>query len=453
MAAPTEILGFLDNRAATVRIIWSVSIRGWVITVNYYCYDFPGRALPQSFWHVPRQTHTAPFNSPEIQISRVSIYIISRAYTTTTTVEIALSKYFLTNASSRLLDRASWTVGEIFKYSSTWQARDCVVIVRDFRLAKKFRVTEKYREYFVRIHCVSTGRAPSWMCLGHKSWVAWLDIRGSEEARGRGRRKIEERRKKREKEGRRKGSTETVATRSFHGVRKDAATLSFPCSEDECKENARVWDGARTCARTHGTRGSYARGHRAHRFDRNRSSPVEARPVSARLLSLSREGRERVHQRTHTQAGTRAESRSQSPAVGGRFDVAAAASTFTTLNTFISRSRALPLRLPRFLHRVPTPPSRFLRLLCSCTTLSTSFRNSSRCPRGLNFTPCRDSWAWRHAWPAFSHDQFPLFPAFRFANKPRFLGNENYIFRWMDTQVLKKWDSKWNLDLLNLFFT
>lgn len=127
------------------------------------------------------------------------------------------------------------------------------------------------------------------MCLGHKSWVAWLDIRGNEEARGRGRRKIEERRKKREKEGRRKGSTETVATRSFHGVRKDAATLSFRCSEDECKENARVWDGARTCARTHGTRGSYARGHRAHRFDRNRSSPVEARPVSARLLSLSHE--------------------------------------------------------------------------------------------------------------------------------------------------------------------
>lgn len=217
-------------------------------------------------------------------------------------------------------------------------------------------------------------------------------------------------------------------------------------------ERARVGRGAYVCTHTRDTGIVRTRPQSAPVRPESKLSSRSPASLRSAPLSLSREGRERVHQRTHTQAGTRAESRSQSPAVGGRFDVAAAASTFTTLNTFISRSRALPLRLPRFLHRVPTSPSRFLRLLCSCTTLSTSFRNSSRCPRGLNFTPCRDSWAWRHAWPAFSHDQFPLFPAFRFANKPRFLGNENYIFRWMDTQVLKKWDSKWNLDLLNLFF-
>lgn len=106
--------------------------------------------------------------------------------------------------------------------------------------------------------------------------------------RGRGRRKIEERRKKREKEGRRKGSTETVATRSFHGVRKDAATLSFPCSEDECKENARVWDGARTCARTHGTRGSYARGQSAPVRPESKLSSRSPASLRSAPLSLTR---------------------------------------------------------------------------------------------------------------------------------------------------------------------
>lgn len=200
--------------------------------------------------------------------------------------------------------------------------------------------------------------------------------------------------KKEEKREKKKGEGKVPRRRWRHGRSTVFGRMLRHYPFHVAKTNARR---TRACGtgrvRVHAHTGHGDRTHaaRAHRFDRNRSSPVEARPVSARLLSLSREGRERVHQRTHTQAGTRAESRSQSPAVGGRFDVAAAASTFTTLNTFISRSRALPLRLPRFLHRVPTPPSRFLRLLCSCTTLSTSFRNSSRCPRGLNFTPCRDS--------------------------------------------------------------
>lgn len=104
--------------------------------------------------------------------------------------------------------------------------------------------------------------------------------------------------KKREKEGRRKRWTETVATRSFHGVRKDAATLSFPCSEDECKEKARVWDGARTCARIHVRGDRTHAADRAHRFDRNRSSRrVEARPLAA-LLSLSREESACINART-----------------------------------------------------------------------------------------------------------------------------------------------------------
>lgn len=56
-------------------------------------------------------------------------------------------------------------------------------------------------------------------------------------------------------------------------------------------EGARVGRHTYVCTHTRGT-GHGDRTHaanRAHRFDRNRSSPVEARPVSARLLSLSRE--------------------------------------------------------------------------------------------------------------------------------------------------------------------
>lgn len=153
-------------------------------------------------------------------------------------------------------------------------------------------------------------------------------------------------------------------------------------------EGARVGRGAYVCTHTR-TGGSYARGRQSAPV-RPESKLSSSRGPAVRCSPLSLTRRERVHQRTHTQAGTRAESRSQSPAVGGRFDVADAAATFTTLNTFISRSDILPLRSPS-LAPTPPPPSRFLRLLCSCTTLSTSFRNSSRCPRALNFTPCRDS--------------------------------------------------------------
>lgn len=202
--------------------------------------------------------------------------------------------------------------------------------------------------------------------------------------------------KKEEKREKKKGEGKVPRRRWRHGRSTVFGRMLRHYPFDVAKTNARR---TRACGtgrvRVHAHTGHGDRTHAA--TERTGSTGIEAlqsKPGQSPLgssLSLSREGRERVHQRTHTQAGTRAESRSQSPAVGGRFDVAAAASTFTTLNTFISRSRALPLRLPRFLHRVPTSPSRFLRLLCSCTTLSTSFRNSSRCPRGLNFTPCRDS--------------------------------------------------------------
>lgn len=262
------------------------------------------------------------------------------------------------------------------------------------------------------------------MRLGYKPWVARLDIRANKETRRRRgrRRKIEERKKKREKK---KGEGNVPRRRWRHGRSTVFGRMLRHYPFHVAKTNARR---RRACGTAHvrvhaytrdGTRGSYARGQQSAPV-RPESKLSSRSPASLRSAPLSLT-RERVHQRTHTQAGTRAESRSQSPAVGGRFDVAAAAATFTTPNTFISRSDILPLPSSRLLHRVPSSLSRFLWLLCSCTTLSTSFRNSSRCPRGLNFTPCRDSWAWRHAWPAFSHDQFPLFPAFRFANKPWFL--------------------------------
>lgn len=163
------------------------------------------------------------------------------------------------------------------------------------------------------------------------------------------------------------------------GVQKDAATLSFPCSGVHRRrmhgivriEGIRTYTGA----------GGSVRLTERHRFDRNRSHVETHSLQSAGTRSLMRE-RERVHECTHTKAGTRAESRSQSPAVGGRFDVADAAATFATLNTFISRS---PFSF--FLSRcVPLPKPcpllfRFSLLLCSCTTLLTSFRNSSPCPR------------------------------------------------------------------------
>lgn len=152
----------------------------------------------------------------------------------------------------------------------------------------------------------------------------------------------------------------------------------------------RVWDGTRTRRQT-----GIVRTRPTERTGSTGIEALQSKP-SQSLLSLSlshrgEESRERVHERTHTQTGTRAESRSQSPAVGGRFDVAAAAATFTTLNTFISRSDILPLPSPRVLPPRTILPLSLPLLLCSCTTLSTSFRNSSRCPRGLNFTPCRDS--------------------------------------------------------------
>lgn len=161
-------------------------------------------------------------------------------------------------------------------------------------------------------------------------------------------------------------------------------------ADDECTE------GTRAC-RTHVRLHAYTEMGVAHvRGDLARTRPrlrtgstgieTPSKPSQPPRLDLSRESRERVHERTHTQPGTRAESRSQSPAVGGCFDVAAAAATFATLNTFISRSVGSPSFLPTLSYRVAS----FL-LLCGRTTLSTSFCNSSRCPRGLNFTPCRDS--------------------------------------------------------------
>lgn len=120
----------------------------------------------------------------------------------------------------------------------------------------------------------------------------------------------------------------------------------------------RVWDGTRTCARR---QTGIVRTRPTERTGSTGIEALQSKP-SQSLLSLSlshrgEESRERVHERTHTQAGTRAESRSQSPAVGGRFDVAAAAATFTTLNTFISRSDILPLPSPRVLPPRTIPPS------------------------------------------------------------------------------------------------
>lgn len=241
--------------------------------------------------------------------------------------------------------------------------------------------------------------SPSWMCLG--SWVVrlrsifWSKRKQEEE------KKKKKKRKRKEKKGnvpwrRWRGD---AATRSFHGVRKDAATLSFPCSEridDECTRNALVSKGYTYVYKYTDTSSIQAEIARTRPTERTGSTGIEApsKPSQSPRLDLSRESRERVHERTHTQAGTRAESRSQSPAVGGRFDVAAAAATFATLNTFISRS-AGSLSFFRIVLPHSLVPLSLSLLLCSCTTLSTSFRNSSRCPRGLNFTPCRDNRVWR----------------------------------------------------------
>lgn len=109
-------------------------------------------------------------------------------------------------------------------------------------------------------------------------------------------------------------------------------------------------------------------------------------PASPRL-DLSREC---MSARTRTREHAR-KVEAKARQSGGRFDVAAAAATFATLNTFISRSGRYPSFFRVVQPRSPVPLSLSL-LLCSCTTLPDfvpQFISVPASPRGLNFTPCR----------------------------------------------------------------